>query len=108
MNALDGGNDKGEGHPSPEDVTRLRATHRTQYEFAVEAGALPADRPVTRAEVREAVLHLTAYERRALQSRIRRRLDKLDDLMVGEAKSYASPRGRPSDMPADVSLAHNV
>lgn len=92
---------------SPEDATRLRVTFRTHLECVEEFNALDPedlDGPPTRADVREAMTELTLYEQKAVQTRTRHRLARLEELFEGEAKSFSEPRASHEDLIPEVVL----
>jgi hypothetical protein len=90
--------------PSEESTSRLRAMATVKREFLVRSNVIEADEKLTRRELNGKVQELSQTERKALEARMQNRLDRLEELMDGESKSFDQPRAEPEDLIEDVYL----
>ena len=95
-------------HPSPRIASKLRLKFRTEYEFAVERGLIADGEVVTRDEVRHALLSLSHMEQRELEQRLRRRFQRLYELMDGDRQTFDEPYARTADLPDGVNLSNEM
>lgn len=86
-----------------EQQMKVRLTRRTEREFVIEANALD-DPQAPRKDVRDAVYNLTTMEQQALKSRIRRRLEVLNELFHSERKTYDEPHIQHEDLQPGVRI----
>lgn len=93
---------------TPEQLTRLRVRHRTEYEFAVEQNCIEAGAAISEAELHAELDTLSRTEERVLETRIKRRIRHVDDLMNRSRQTFEEPHATPSDLPAAVTLTNQM
>jgi len=89
--------------PTPEEVAKLRVQHQTIVEFLYEANVLAEPR-ATRHGVREKVRRLSQMERDALHTRLKRNMDRLDELMATDTKTFENPYVEHADLVSGVRI----
>jgi len=89
---------------SPEAATQLRVKFDTLREFAIERNLVDEHESISRSELRDRLQILTQSERRALHSRLRTRLRRLNELMAGERESFDAPRATGVNLTDEVTL----
>lgn len=89
----------------PEQVTKLRVVYRTKHEFLKEHNVITTEEePVSRSDIRQLCSQLCYSERQALESRLGTKLRRLETLMDGDAKQFASPAVRHADLTSGVRI----
>lgn len=88
----------------PRDVGKLRVSYRTKREFLIERNVIQSHEYPSREQVRECIGRLVHSERNVLQRRLATRLERLDELMNGERKTFDEPAVEHSDLIAGVRL----
>lgn len=87
---------------NPRERTILRVKCRTEYDFVLERNAIDPDGGPTRSDVRKALQRLTHSERKALDARLRRNLNEVRALMLGDPKQFDEPHIQVSDLQAET------
>jgi type II secretory pathway predicted ATPase ExeA len=91
-----------------EHEMKLRVKFDTEREFAVERKLIDDDPSISRAEIREAILSCSAAERRVLKSRLRKRLQRIDELMATPRKTFEEPLVTTEDLQDGVHLSNEM
>jgi len=89
---------------TPAEDTRLRVKFDTEYEFLLERNLFGPEDAVSHRDIHEAKQHLAPWERKALDKRMRDRMERLDELLAETRKTYTAPKVRHEDLVSGVNL----